>query len=789
MWDPVKDKGKHVWATLAVRRGVGPRESIESLVNSFLHIAFHPDASFLLAVIRKPNRTRGTCHEAGPVSEQMSDVARSSQSSDEDDDYDDDQPCDHIVHVIPCGSVDKCSTVTLDRRIARTGIHAVCGRVLAVGSGQHIQIFNMLTGTLLQHLEIPDGRVTDIAVSDQWLAAMSEGEQFDVPEEEIHPCSFFGAERAAERSPFLEEWAKKFFKPKQRFITMYIWAWREEKQHINTLPFGMFRDTNACVAMDGSTVFYSVGPERYVEACRAADGSSLWHCEILADDEPSTADRLDWLIVQGDILLAQHSNHWIPLCGVVMIETSTGALIRRVDCSTGASWDTCLGITARTIPSDDIQHGLGSVYQAESSSEGLQIWQPESCGHVRQRFGLLWPKGWKAVRRNNWLEGEPLRGVGEFSRVCVGKQWVAGICKSAKGCRDVKIFGCWCGSIETLSQHRLPYGRLCCLSAFAPKMVRIDTDVPVEPEGLAPQSFFVQVVSFVRALCSPRRKPLQGNQTSGSHKVFSKRETHPQAYDDEIGHFEDIHDASVVQPVDHEELAAVIDPAEANAVVHEQWATSRVEHALPPLAVQTAKDIVVLALTKHSKEVEDSLLACDLATLLKNDNFDIKPEWAGGAKVFVSEFGPGDAAEFRAFFGQHIGLGPHHVVIESCDEGAVLKALKPSAKNRALATVKPGGRHRLPLPHDFAWMTCSSASSSVADSYQKFEIEVESKTSSLCTEVEAILPDHLLFRIVVKRTFCHAEAFDSDAHLVRRSQSEPCMMNSDDSSTNPVWPR
>lgn len=187
-----------------------------------------------------------------------------------------------------------------------------------------------------------------------------------------------------------------------------------------------------------------------------------------------------------------------------------------------------------------------------------------------------------------------------------------------------------------------------------------------------------------------------------------------------------------------------------------------------------------------TKEVEDILLACDIARLLRNANIDVKPEWAGGAKVFVHDFGPGDAAEFRAYFGQHIGLGPHHVVIESYDEDAILKALKPSAKSRAIATVKPGGKLRIPSASDFAWMPCSSASSSVADVLEKSEMEVESEVASLCTKVEARLTDHGLFRVVVKRTFCHAELVDPDARPLRRSQSEPCMMKSGEASTNYV---
>lgn len=366
----------------------------------------------------------------------------------------------------------------------------------------------------------------------------------------------------------------------------------------------------ACVAVDESSVFYSVGPERDVEACRAADGSPLWDCEILADNDPS--NRVDWLVAQGDILLARLSNCWTKMGGVVMIDISTGALMKRVEWCTRNPFGMIKvaifsadffgwvsdGLENRVVrlqarrseTADYFRKGIKgwirkkNTYYYFGEPSSIQVWQPECHGH--SRFGSL------------LLDGEPLRVAGEFSRICVGKQLAAGIRarrgQPAKWCNVVQIFRD--GDLEP--EHRLPYGRLCCLSAFASKMVRID--IPIKPQGLA-QSLFVQITSFIRGLCSPRRKPLRESPQTSKHEgsVF-KQETHAQAHGDEIDSLADTHGTSVVQEVDHKEVAAIIEPAEANDIVHEQWATSRVEHDLPQLTIQTTKDIVVLALTKHS---------------------------------------------------------------------------------------------------------------------------------------------------------------------------------------------
>lgn len=105
-------------------------------------------------------------------------------------------------------------------------------------------------------------------------------------------------------------------------------------------------------------------------------------------------------------------------------------------------------------------------------------------------------------------------------------------------------------------------------------------------------------------------------------------------------------------------------------------------------ATRLARQIVVLPLTKHSAEVECALLKSDLAVSLVKMGVDVTPSWAGGAKILVQDFGLGEASEFRVWFGERVGLGPHHVVVTAGeDEASIMKLLL-----RGKATVKKGGR-------------------------------------------------------------------------------------------------
>jgi len=361
----------------------------------------------------------------------------------------------------------------------------------------------------------------------------------------------------------------------------------------------------------------------------------------------------------------------------------------------------------------------------------------------------------------------------------------------------VQLFGWTSTDIHQLSQHELPKGRLRCLSTFPTrKMTRASVQGPRSPLG---ESMWSKLTLFLRRFCQHRNtQTCEQNQdvqdadeerdVVGVSQVAANVSGWSQDVEDAgeerdvvtvsqvaVDVFGGLQDMPVVQVVQHVEAAAVINPSEATEIVHEQWATSRVEQVVSPPASRITKDIVVLALTKHSKEVEDVLLDSTIARALVDKNVDIKPPWAGGAKIFVSDFGPGDAAEFRSCFGQRLGLGPNHVVIDCCDEEVILNALKPSAKTRHLASVKTGGRLRIPAADDDSWMACSLPSSSISSAFEGPALEHGTEESSVSTEVEAIFKESSHFNVTIKRTFWHVDIPCLDASPLRKSHSEPCM--------------
>jgi len=190
----------------------------------------------------------------------------------------------------------------------------------------------------------------------------------------------------------------------------------------------------------------------------------------------------------------------------------------------------------------------------------------------------------------------------------------------------------------------------------------------------------------------------------------------------------------------------------------------------------------VLTLTSHAKEVEDALLSCSLAKALMDKGVDVKPEWASNAKVLTSAVGPGAVAEFRACFGNRVGLGASHVVLEPQDEQEVLNALRPPAHRRALATVKRGGRLTVPCgPEDLSWAAVSSAPSSVCDDEDPEEQDENGHPQGggfweSWSSIESCKARNssCKFKITVKHTFFHAEPADTEVAPRRgRCQSWP----------------
>mmetsp|Transcript_100830 Transcript_100830/g.194964 ORF Transcript_100830/g.194964 Transcript_100830/m.194964 type:complete len:720 (+) Transcript_100830:44-2203(+) len=204
----------------------------------------------------------------------------------------------------------------------------------------------------------------------------------------------------------------------------------------------------------------------------------------------------------------------------------------------------------------------------------------------------------------------------------------------------------------------------------------------------------------------------------------------------------------VIERVEHLENPAIVDEEEARAVSDLQWSTG-VQRLLtdsfdPP---ELPREIVVLALTRHSQDIENKILQSTLAKKCMQIGIDVQPSWARGAKVFVDAFNGAVAEDCRLTFGQHIGLGPNHVVVEANDEHLVLSALREERGRRALATVKPGGRFVVPQSGNTQWFMCSERSPSTWWS-----------NDSNAASSEALAPTNSCsLHVIVKNTFIHLE--------------------------------
>lgn len=716
-WDRVRDNGKHVWATLAVRRCLGLHESIEHLVNSF--VAFDPTASKLFAVVDTHNGQRG-------------------------------EPS-HVVYAMPCRRDCACIAVPLERHVRKASIYASCGHVLATAKFRSVLIFNMMSGHCLSELTVPGGKAHVMALSNKWLALISYGIPSPCTAADLGPCCAFTCEK--QRDLWL-----RMCPQNKRPINMYCWAWRESQLCLREVLFGVFRDSEeACLAVGGESIYYSVGPEREVVAERAADGHRLWSYSVVPQSAMSELVRANIaimsLIVQNDILLAKHGHPLSCHCDISMIDCTTGTLVRCIASFDSLRWDLHEGVIASLTDNEKEEDGYGGVYHLK---RGLRVWPPKPT-EDKSRFSLSSIIGETAASffLQDSFSSRELYVEGEFSELCVGQDWVASACAHSKQQKQVELFAWSDTGVEKFAEHLLPHGHLRCLSACGPLVPRppqlpVSGDLRPGPADATQLSLVSRFSHFFRGLCRHRHH-------AGTGVGVALGPVAPDNRHDVPDMFEGPNCIDVVQDIEHDEVAAAIDPAEANQIVHEQWATSRTEDGILSPAVQTPTDVVVLALTKHSRDVEDLLLGSPLARSLIAQGIDVKPEWACGAKIFVKDVGPGDAAEFRTTFGQSVGLGPHHVVVVASDEPVVLKTLKPSAKVRALATVKSGGR--LPLMPPL--MECSPEPSSAG----------MSELSSV--ESLAFAEDDAVFKVVARHTFFDLETCDDAAVPLRQCFSDP----------------
>jgi len=126
----------------------------------------------------------------------------------------------------------------------------------------------------------------------------------------------------------------------------------------------------------------------------------------------------------------------------------------------------------------------------------------------------------------------------------------------------------------------------------------------------------------------------------------------------------------------------------------------------------------ILQLTSHKAPVQAELLNCEIARLLRDQNVDVRPEWANGAWIFMQGLGPADFWDARIFHGSYPGLGPSHIVIRHDDVpllGPVLDRIAQLPDRNVRATLKPGCQRQifsdigsLSLAHCSSWSFASN---------------------------------------------------------------------------------
>jgi len=127
---------------------------------------------------------------------------------------------------------------------------------------------------------------------------------------------------------------------------------------------------------------------------------------------------------------------------------------------------------------------------------------------------------------------------------------------------------------------------------------------------------------------------------------------------------------TVIECVDHSatEQAAVIAPSEAAQMQAELWA-SGIEARVAD-AGTSAQQLLLLTFGRHTKELEDALLASSLSCAAARRS-PVKPDWASGAKIFVKM----DEDELSAMLPRGCLLRPWHVVLREKDEESLIAAI------------------------------------------------------------------------------------------------------------------
>jgi len=193
-------------------------------------------------------------------------------------------------------------------------------------------------------------------------------------------------------------------------------------------------------------------------------------------------------------------------------------------------------------------------------------------------------------------------------------------------------------------------------------------------------------------------------------------------YDDDSDHYNQVFD--VVEFDQHDErfgaednsgleVPAAIPPAEAEGIVRAQWEAhveSKIEQSINPASAQSRQTIecLVLAFSRHPRSFDTALFNSQLGKLMKEDNAEIQPSWAKGAKVLV----PGLTAETWAQATPSLELGPYHAVVLAGDEAEVMSTLQSLGRQRPrLKASKPVQTVEVPLDiSDFCEATDSNVS-------------------------------------------------------------------------------
>jgi len=199
-----------------------------------------------------------------------------------------------------------------------------------------------------------------------------------------------------------------------------------------------------------------------------------------------------------------------------------------------------------------------------------------------------------------------------------------------------------------------------------------------------------------------------------------------------------------------EEPIAQIDPEEAALIERELWA-SRVEHlATAPPSVDAAKprqetedQVIVLAFSRFSPELNDLLLQWDLVKSAAERGVDTRPSWAGGATVLVEGLGP-EKFEEPLFSSEQ--LRPWHVVLYKDDEPSLHRALRPVPVR--VKKLKPGTSGRIGLPSNGELFAMSDDESAISsDCMESFNTEEASESG--------VGPSEFRIHYEVKHTFIH----------------------------------